>query len=254
MAEDDKGMGFKEGAGGVVLGAGVGYGVSAINGKKLKNVKFTDLVKEPLEAGKAGGKALIEGTTKLFADHKITPATLETAYTRAMLKAGEKMGFDAGPFLTKMQNLKKYPEFNPDKIGELFKDLLEYAKAGFKKAPTVHEQVQLSNEFKRTFAETIAETAGKTGAEKEKLVTEYLALGEKEMKSFLSTLENSGRKLVGAVKYEKASWMKKPLVAFESMSTKGKVGLGALVTASALGAAYAINSIRSGKETETPSR
>lgn len=65
-----------------------------------------------------------------------------------------------------------------------------------------------------------------------------------EVEGLLQEATRLGQQVADAQKLRDAAVYKKPLIAFESMTTSGKIGLGAVVMGSALGAAYLLNQWR----------
>jgi len=265
MSDDDK-MGFKEVIGGAIIGTGAGYGAAAISGRKLKNVKFTDLVHEGKETFKKSSSDIVSDIKKFAADYKleergISPEKYQAAANRTQLKIAEKIGYDTTEIAKQIKilsGLQKGKIEDQEQLGKVLQELMEgslkQTKAIFEKFPTVGSYTKLTRESQHMLADTLAETLGITGAERTKFAEDYVKLASKHFKSAFSSIENAGRKVIGAVKYENASMWKKPLVAFEAMSTKGKIGLGALVMATSLGAAYALNHTGGHKEQDAPSR
>lgn len=255
MSDEKKsGMGAKSIISGAVAGAGVGYGVSAISGKSLKNLKFTN-IGESLKDGMKNGLGSFKEATEFFIKEKITPQQVQISATRSMLKMGEEIGFDMNSLMTDMRELRKLGSTgvtDTEKMQSAFMKMKPQMEKYFQllhtKAPTVNEYVKLTDRFRQILANTLAETLGKEGDVRTKFVEEYIAAITKPVKPLMKTIGDVGRKIISAVKYEKAAWYEKPIVAFEAMSTKGKLGLGALVTASTLGTAYMLSGRSSDSE------
>jgi hypothetical protein len=268
MSSDDNKMGIKELAGGAVIGTGVGYGVSAVSGRHLNKLKIEGTVKEIGSFAKDTGKSFIGDIERFskeykFAERGVNMQTFQTASNRASLKFAEKIGLDTAETAANLKffnSIKAETFQDAENIGAYFKKLIEITtkqtKAVIEKYPTVGDYTKLNKESHQLMADTLAETIGLVGDERTKFVKDYMDTTAKYVKSTLGKLESLGRKVVGAVKYENAAWYEKPIVAFEAMSTKGKIGIGALVAASTLGAAFVINRLSGSKDTDqtAPSR
>jgi hypothetical protein len=253
MANDDNSMGGKEIAGGLATGAGVAYGASALRTGAIKDVKFVDLIVPPAKAAVKATQAINEGEAALFEKYGVKAEHRAISVKRLLPKLAEQLGLDVHKFSAPLKELANNPESEEAQkaLGVAFQDAF---KAAHKKAPSVNEMVKFSDSASKLYPETLAETVAIPADKRAQFVSEYLALGKKEIKPLFAEAEKSARRFVGAVKYEKAAWYQKPLVAFEAMSTKGKVAVGAIAAASSLGAAYMINHMRSGKSSDSAER
>jgi hypothetical protein len=235
---------------GLAGGGVVAAGVSGVHG--WRNLSG----KTPLDVGKGAIKNL-EGMAKEGGVlHKLFGSSVESANLLSQLKGenvenilravAEKHEISKDHIDAVMGEVSKFRNGidNPhaEKLGEIQEKLHGLtqnpeALIGDLRKATTEELVKAT---KKTEAD-IAKVFETSVADIEKLFEAGNTDLKKAGRAVLTEAENAGRKAMGVMKYERANMWEKPFVAFESMSTKGKCGLGAVVAASALGIAMLSN-------------
>ncbi len=224
MATDDKdngGLGFGGAAASVGAAAVVTGGVAATHGAMKLNNKISEMVKKEFE----DITKVVLGMTEAQLKNKVVSHEM---MTNSMLKAFETNGIRIvdGAGTIAVEQAVKHGNFDP---------LIDLLKTNVK--PVVDMDVK---KFRGDLTKALTEelkTTGKNAEEAGKIASDFLKTTEKDGKALFTSTENAVRRLVGASKYKSASWHEKPFVAFESMSTKGKVGLGALAVATTVAVA-----------------